>query len=192
MFYMKQVHVSTRGQWRKWLAENRDKEKNGIWLVFYRKEAGRPTLGYEDSVEEALCFGWIDSIIKRIDGNKYCRKFTPRKDDSRWSNTNKKRVEKIIKEGRMTEFGLAKIEAAKKLGSWDMAPRPVINMDVPQDLLEALARNKKAKDFFELLVPTYQRHFIGWIASAKKPGTRAKRVKESMALLGRGEKLGLI
>jgi uncharacterized protein YdeI (YjbR/CyaY-like superfamily) len=188
---MKQIHVSTRGQWRKWLAENHDKEENGIWLVFYKKEAGRPSLGYEDSVEEALCFGWIDSLIKRIDSNKYCRKFTPRKDDSSWSNTSKKRVEKIIKEGRMTEFGLAKIEAARKLGSWDMSPRPLINMDVPQDLSEALARNRKAKDFFELLAPTYQRHFISWIATAKKPETRGKRLKESMALLGRGEKLGL-
>jgi hypothetical protein len=96
---MKQVYVSTRGQWRRWLAENHDKEENGIWLVFYKKETGRPSLEYEESVEEALCFGWIDSIIKRIDDDKYCRKFTPRKDDSRWSNTNKERVEKIIKEG---------------------------------------------------------------------------------------------
>jgi len=188
---MKQVHLTTRSQWRRWLAENHDKEESGIWLVFYKKETGRPSLEYEESVEEALCFGWIDSIIKRIDDDKYCRKFTPRKNDSRWSNTNKKRVEKIIKEGRMTESGLAKIKVAKRLESWGADPRPVIPMGIPQELSEALARNRKAKDFFEKLAPTYRRHFIGWIVTAKRPETRAKRLQESLVLLGKGEKLGL-
>jgi uncharacterized protein YdeI (YjbR/CyaY-like superfamily) len=173
------------------LAENHDKEENGIWLVFYKKETGRPSLEYEESVEEALCFGWIDSIIKRIDDDKYWRKFTRRKDDSRWSNTNRKRVEKIIKEGRMTEFGLAKIEAAKRSRSWNMDPRPVINTDIPQELSEALVQNRKAKDFFEKLAPTYQKRFIGWIVTAKRAETKARRLKESMVLLARGEKLGL-
>jgi uncharacterized protein YdeI (YjbR/CyaY-like superfamily) len=188
---MKQVSISTRGQWRRWLAENHDKEENGIWLVFHKKETGRLSLEYEEAVEEALCFGWIDSIIKRIDDDKYCRKFTPRKDDSTWSDTNRKRAEKIIKEGRMIEFGLAKVEAAKRLGSWEMDPRPVINRNIPQEFSDALARNRKAKDFFETLAPTYQKHFIGWIVTAKRPETRAKRLKESLALLERGEKLGL-
>ena len=188
---MKQVHVSNRGLWRRWLAENHDKETDGIWLVLYKKETGRPTLEYEEAVEEALCFGWIDSIIKRIDDDKYCRKFTPRKNDSKWSSTNKKRAEKTIKEGRMTEFGLARIEAAKRSGSWAMDPRPVISSDIPQDLSGALARNRKAKDFFEMLAPTYRKHFIGWIVTAKRPETRAKRLKESLALLAQGEKLGL-
>jgi len=188
---MKQVHVSTRGQWRKWLAANHDKEENGIWLVFYKKETGKPSLEYGESVEEALCFGWIDSIIKRIDDEKYCRKFTPRKGGSRWSNTNKKRVEKIIKEGRMTGFGLAKIEAARKSGAWELDPQPVIGMDIPQELSKALERNGKAREFFEGLAPTYRKHFIGWIVTAKRPETRAKRLKESLALLARGEKLGL-
>ena len=188
---MKQVHVTTRSQWRRWLAEHHDQEKNGIWLVFNKKETGRPSLEYEESVEEALCFGWIDSIIKRIDDGKYCRKFSPRKDGSRWSNTNKKRVEKIIKEGRMTRFGLAKVEAAKRSGSWELDPRPVINRDIPQELTDTLARNRTAKDFFEQLAPTYQKHFIGWIVTAKREETRAKRLRESLALLAGGKKLGL-
>jgi len=142
-------------------------------------------------VEEALCFGWIDSIIKRINDDKYCRKFTPRKLISGWSTINKKRVEKIIKEGRMTEFGLAKIEAAKKSGTWEMDPRPVIKLDVPQELAEALSRHGRAKEFFEKLVPTYRKHFIAWIATAKRPETKAKRLHEALALLGRREKLGL-
>ncbi|SPE51036.1 conserved hypothetical protein [Verrucomicrobia bacterium] len=188
---MKQVHVTTRSQWRRWLAQNHHQEKDGIWLVFHKKETGRPSLEYEESVEEALCFGWIDSLIKKIDDHKYCRKFTPRKDDSGWSNTNKRRVQKIIQEGKMTEFGLAKVEAAKRSGRWERDPRPVINLDVPRDLSEALARNTNAKDFFEKLAPAYRKQFIGWIVTAKRPETRAKRLEQCLALLAKGEKLGL-
>jgi uncharacterized protein YdeI (YjbR/CyaY-like superfamily) len=140
---MKQVHVSTRDRWRKWLTANHQKEKDGIWLVFHKKHTGRPALDYEDAVEEALCFGWIDSLIKRIDDDKYGRKFTPRKDTSNWSSTNRRRVEKIIKEGRMTEFGLAKIEAAKTSDKWESAPRPRINPEMPREFSEALARGQK-------------------------------------------------
>lgn len=188
---MKQVHVSTREQWRKWLAENHQKEQSGIWLVFYKKQTGKLSLDYEVAVEEALCFGWIDSIIKRIDDNKYCRKFTPRKDRSRWSAINRKRVEKIVREGRMTEFGLAKIEAARNSANWESNPRPRLNTDMPQDLSLALARNRKARDFFDTLAPTYRKHFIGWIVTAKRPETRAKRLRESLVLLASRQKLGL-
>jgi uncharacterized protein YdeI (YjbR/CyaY-like superfamily) len=188
---MKQVHVTTRSQWRRWLVANHDREEDGIWLVFHKKETGRPTIEYEESVEEALCFGWVDSLIKKIDDDRYCRKFTPRKDDSAWSDSNKKRVEKIVREGRMTEFGLAKIEAAKKSGRWQVNPLVTIPLAVPQDLSEALARNSKARTFFTQLAPTYQKQFIAWIVMAKKPETRAKRVEASLALLATGEKLGL-
>jgi len=188
---MKQLHVTTRGEWREWLAENHGKEEAGIWLVFYKKQTGRASLGYEESVEEALCFGWIDSIIKRIDNTKYCRKFTPRKDSSKWSLTNRRRVDKLMKQGSMTEFGLAKVEAARRSGNWEMNARPVIKLKLPEALSEALARNRKVKAFFDKLAPTYRRHFIGWIVTAKRPETRSKRLKESLALLRRGEKLGL-
>ncbi len=93
---MKRIQVTTRNDWRRWLVENHDKEKDGIWLVYHKRKKGEVSLHYEESVEEALCFGWIDSIIKRIDDEKYCRKFTPRKDDSKWSKLNMKRVEKMI------------------------------------------------------------------------------------------------
>ena len=189
---MKQLHVTTRTQWRQWLTKNHARETSGIWLLFHRKITGKPCIDYEDAVEEALCFGWIDSLIKRIDDNTYCRKFTPRKDASAWSPTNKKRVEKIIKEGRITEFGLAKVEAAKRSGRWNLEPRrPVLKTYVSQELLAALARNKKAEEYFEKLAPSHQKHFMGWILIAKKPETRAKRVKEALVLLTRGEKLGL-
>jgi uncharacterized protein YdeI (YjbR/CyaY-like superfamily) len=173
------------------LDENHDRETGGIWLVFHKKGTGRPSLEYEESVEEALCFGWIDSLIKRIDDESYCRKFTPREDGSGWSNANKKRVEKIVRESRITAFGQAKVEAAKRSGRWEINPRPAISLDVPKDLSGALARNGTAKDFFESLAPTYRKHFIGWIVTAKRPETRAKRLKESLALLEKRQKLGL-
>jgi uncharacterized protein YdeI (YjbR/CyaY-like superfamily) len=188
---MKRLDVTTRSEWRRWLAENHDREAEGIWLVFHKKKTGRPSLEYDESVEEALCFGWIDSIIKKIDDDSYCRKFTPRKDSSYWSHANKQRVERVIKEGRMTEFGLAKVAAAKRSGRWEMDARPTIDLEVPPELLEAFARNKRAAEFFAALAPTYQKQFIGWIATAKKSETRARRVKESLALLTKGKKLGL-
>ena len=188
---MRQLFGLTREQWRRWLAENHAKEEGGVWLVFCKKEAGTSSLQYEESVEEALCFGWVDSVIKRIDDETYCRKFTPRRDGSRWSDANRRRVAKIIKEGRMTQFGLAKVEAAKRSGHWEGDPSPVINMAIPHELSAALAGNKRAKGFFEKLAPTYRKHFIGWIITAKRPKTKAKRLKESLALLARGEKLGL-
>jgi uncharacterized protein YdeI (YjbR/CyaY-like superfamily) len=188
---VKQIYVRNRAEWRSWLAENHEKEGNGVWLVFLKRQTGRPSIEYEESVEEALCFGWIDSLIKKIDDEKYSRKFSPRKSESRWSESNRKRTEKIIEEGRMTDFGLAKIEAAKSSGNWKGVPRPQINLEIPPDLSEALARNRKAKDFFDKLAPTYQKHFIAWIVTARRDETKAQRLKESMALLARGEKLGL-
>ncbi len=188
---MKQVQLTTRSQWRRWLAENHKREKDGIWLVFQKKPTGRFSLQYEESVEEALCFGWIDSVIKRIDEDKYCRKFTPRNDNSVWSPTNRRRVAKIISEGKMTEFGLAKVEAAKRLGNWMADSRPFVPEQLPREISAALAQNRVAKDFFEKLAPSYRRHFIGWIITAKRPETRARRLTESLALLEKGQKLGL-
>lgn len=187
----RQIHITTRVEWRQWLAANHHQEKDGVWLVFYKKNTGRPGINYDESVEEALCFGWIDSLIKRIDEHSYCRKFTPRKDGSAWSVSNKQRVEKIVREGRMTAFGQAKVDAAKKSGRWAVDPRPVIKLDIPQDLAEALRRNKRARSFLETLAPTHRKHFIGWIVTAKRTETRSTRIRESVALLAEGRKLGL-
>ena len=188
---MKRVDVATRAQWREWLAANHDRERDGIWLVYHKKESGRPTLEYEESVEEALCYGWVDSLIKRIDEGSYCRKFTPRKDESAWSSSNKLRADKIIKAGLMTEFGLIKIDAAKKSGRWEKDPKPVIGPELPVELEDALARNRAARESFEKLPPSHRKRYIGWIITAKKAETRAKRAKESLAMLAKGKKLGL-
>ena len=187
---MKQLYVTNRDQWREWLSENHA-TKAGIWLVFYKKETSRPTIAYEAAVEEALCFGWIDSIIKKIDAAKYVRKFTPRTDKSKWSQLNKKRANKMIKQGRMTEIGRAKIKEAKKTGLWDKDARPQISFDIPPEFAKALARNKKADECFSKLAPSYRKHYIGWIAVAKRPETKKRRIEESIAMLEKGQKLGL-
>lgn len=187
---MKKVYVKNRREWREWLSENHDKE-TGIWLLFYKKKIAMPTLEYEDSVEEALCFGWIDSIIKKIDKEKYARKFSPRKPDSRWSELNKKRAEKMIQAGLMTPFGLNKIKAAQESGLWKKSDRPQLSFEMPSEFAKALRNNPKAKENFEELARTYQKQYLGWIEVAKRPETKKKRIKESISLLNKGEKLGL-
>ena len=187
---MRQLYVADRKQWRDWLSANHATEA-GIWLIFYKKETSRPTIAYEAAVEEALCFGWIDSIIKKIDDGRYARKFTPRSDKSKWSQLNKKRSNRMIKEGRMTKVGLAKIKTAKKTGLWNKDGRPQISLDIPPEFAKALARNKTAKKSFDNLAPSYRRHYIGWIAIAKRQDTKKRRIEESITLLEKGKKLGL-
>jgi uncharacterized protein YdeI (YjbR/CyaY-like superfamily) len=187
---MKKLYVKTRAAWRRWLAANHEKVTE-IWLLCYRKGTGKPTLDYEAAVEEALCFGWIDSIIKKIDDTRFVRRFTPRKANSVWSESNKKRIARMIKAGRMAECGLAKVDAAKRSGRWSAAKRPVIPTRMPEAFARALERNKKARSFFQSLAPTYQRHYIAWISFAKREETRKKRIRESISLLAQGEKLGL-
>ena len=188
---MKTVEVKNRGEWRAWLAANHDKESE-VWLVYYKKRTGVASIDYESSVEEALCYGWVDSIIKKIDETKYARKFTPRKDDSKWSSSNKRRVKKILKDGLMTEYGLQKIEAAKQSGMWDSSDqKPELTFEISAEFAESLGKNKQAQRNFENLAPTYQKQYLGWIEVAKRPETRQERIEESIQLLSEGKKLGL-
>ena len=188
---MKLVHASSRKQWRRWLARNHDRLNEGVWLVFQKPGSRKPSVSYEEALEEALCFGWIDSIVKRIDDHSYCRKFTPRRAGSAWSPSNQRRVEKILKRGGMTRHGLAEIEAAKRSGNWDRDRRPIIGPGLPTDLAGALRANAAAKQFFRRLAPGYRRQFVAWVVTAKRPETRRDRVRQSLALLASGQKLGL-
>ena len=188
---MKTVEVKNRAEWRAWLAAHHNKETE-VWLVYNKKKTGKSSVEYGASVEEALCYGWIDSIIKKLDDTKYARKFTPRKDSSKWSASNKKRIEKLIREGLMTEYGLVKVEAAKRSGSWDNpVQKPELTYDIPAEFAEALRENKRAQETYANLAPTYQKRYLGWIETAKRPETREKRIKESIQLLVEGKKLGL-
>ena len=187
----KTLYVHTREEWRAWLAANFQTEPE-IWLELPNKALGRPKLVYNDAVEVALCFGWIDSIIKKLDEERYVRKFTPRKDDSQWSPSNIRRVEKMIQAGLMTEFGMQKVTAAKQGGQWEQpVQKPVLDFDIPEEFSDALSKNPAAKRTFESLAPTYQKQYLGWIITAKRAETRAKRIQESVKLLAKGEKLGL-
>jgi uncharacterized protein YdeI (YjbR/CyaY-like superfamily) len=187
------LYVHNGHDWREWLSRNHDKSKE-VWLVYYKKQTGKPSVSYDDSVEEALCFGWVDSIIRKIDDEKYARKFTPRKIKTRWSTANKKRVEKMIREGKMTEAGLARIEEAKAYGEWHKIRVSGLHgkkLVIPPYFAAALQTNKKALAYFDKLANSYKRNFILWIDSAKKEETRKKRIAEAIGLLERNRKLGM-
>ena len=188
-----ELHASDRDDWRAWLAQNCNVKKE-VWLIYYRKHTGKPSIPYDDSVEEALCFGWVDSIIKKIDDEKFARKFTPRTSKSVWSEANRKRVEKMIKEGKMTEAGLARIREAKASGEWFKPPVSAQykkRLVIPSYLKDALATNKKASHSFNRLAESYKRNFVGWINSAKKEETRKRRLAEAIELLEQNKKLGM-
>jgi uncharacterized protein YdeI (YjbR/CyaY-like superfamily) len=181
---------ANRKDWHTWLKEN-CATKEEVWLVYYKKHAGKPSISYDDSVEEALCFGWVDSIIRRIDDVKFARKFTPRKAASKWSEANKKRAEKMIREAKMTPAGLAKVEIAKESGRWFRTHATKKELVVPLYFEEALAGNKKAVDNFNRLAPSYKRNAVAWIESAKREETRERRVAEFIELLEQNKKLGM-
>jgi uncharacterized protein YdeI (YjbR/CyaY-like superfamily) len=185
-----ELYVANRNGWRAWLRENHD-IKNEIWLIYYKRHTGRPSIPYGDSVEEALCFGWVDSIIKKIDYEKFARKFTPRKSSSKWSETNKQRARKMIEDGKMTKAGLTRIKEAESNGEWFKTPATRRELEVPLYLKKALAANKKASDNSSNLANTYKRHLVAWISSAKKEETRMKRLEEALRLLEKNEKLGM-
>jgi uncharacterized protein YdeI (YjbR/CyaY-like superfamily) len=178
------LHVRSRRQWRTWLAQHHTSSA-GVWLVRYKAHTGVKSIPYEDTVREALCFGWIDSLVKRLDDDRYALKVTPRQPTSRWSDINRKRWVELKEAGLLTPAGLA---AAPTDNSY--APRPVIP-DLPVYIAKALKADSKAWKFFRELAPTYRRHFVVWIHTAKRPETRARRIRESIRLLGAGKKLGL-
>jgi uncharacterized protein YdeI (YjbR/CyaY-like superfamily) len=178
------LQVRSRQQWRAWLAKHHA-SSSGIWLVFYKAHTGRKSIAYEDAVREALCFGWIDSLVKRLDDARYALKITPRKPTSKWSAINRRRWMDLKAAGLLESAGLA---AAPTDNTY--APRPVIP-DLPVYIARTLKANPKAWTFFRQLAPTYRRNFVVWIHTARRPETREKRIRESIGLLAAGQKLGL-
>jgi uncharacterized protein YdeI (YjbR/CyaY-like superfamily) len=178
------LEVTSRRQWRAWLKKHRTSSP-GVWLVFRKAHTGVKKIPHEDVVREALCFGWIDSLVKRLDEDRYAIKVTPRKPTSKWSDINRRRWAELKAAGLLTPAGLA---AAPTSNTY--APRPVIP-DLPDYIAKALKANSKAWEFFQELAPTYRRHFVVWIHIAKRPETRARRLRESISLLAAGKKLGL-
>ena len=185
---LKTFRATDRESWRAWLARNHASERE-VWVVFPKKHTREQCMSYEESVEEALCHGWIDSIIKRIDETRYARKFTPRTDNQNWSELNKRRVAKLIQEGRMTEIGLAKVSYPNA----EVQPRRTKPkaLPVPAFMERGLCKKKPAWENFKHLAPSHKRNYVLWISTAKREETRAKRLQEAIRLLMRNEKLGL-
>lgn len=178
------LEIRTRREWRAWLAKHHD-SSNGVWLVFHKAHTGVKSIPYEDVVREALCFGWIDSLIKRLDDDRYAFKVTPRKPTSKWSDLNRRRWAELEESGRLTPAGLAAAPTDNKY-----AAKPAIP-EMPAYIARAFKAKPKAWAFFQALAPTYRRHFVVWIHIAKQEETREKRIRESIALLAAGKKLGL-
>lgn len=184
--------MSNRDDWRAWLDKNHLAEKE-VWLIYYKRHTGKPRIPYDDAVEEALCFGWIDSTIRRLDDEKYAQKFTPRNLKSNWSELNRKRARKMIKEGKMTKAGLAKFKQAGEQKNKQVEDKPINKKAViPIDLKKALSVNKKALENFGNFAPSYKRLYIRWILNAKRPETRAKRIKQTVKWSAENKKPGMM
>jgi uncharacterized protein YdeI (YjbR/CyaY-like superfamily) len=181
------IYITTREEWRKWLKKNHNVQTE-VWLIYYKKHTGKPRIAYDDAVEEALCFGWIDSTIQRIDDEKYAQRFTPRKNLKKWSELNKQRVKKLIKAGLMTEAGFAKIDRQVFSHSKTEAKKEFC---IPDDMKQAFEAEEPAWTNFLNLAPSYRRKYMLWITKAKREATRHKRLKEAIELLKENKKLGM-
>jgi uncharacterized protein YdeI (YjbR/CyaY-like superfamily) len=173
-----------RAAWRAWLATNHA-TATGVWAVTYRRAAGKPVVPYEDLIEEALCFGWIDSTGSTLDAERGMLRFTPRRRGSVWAKSNKERVERLIADGSMTPAGLRAIEAARADGSWD-ALNDVDALVIPDDLAAALAGDAAAARGFAAMSVSVKKQILFWVTSAKRPETRARRISEILRYVAVG------
>ncbi len=172
------VYARDRQAWRQWLTENHQ-DAIGVWLIYYKVKSGQASVKYSEAVKEALCFGWIDSKVKSLDGDRYMQVFTPRKPKSVWSKLNKQYLEELIEQGLMTEAGLATITVAKQNGSWTSLDQ-IEALIMPADLQKALATNENANRYFAAFSNTTKKIILVWIESAKRPETRLKRIEQTV------------
>jgi uncharacterized protein YdeI (YjbR/CyaY-like superfamily) len=175
-----------RAEWRAWLEANHA-ISTGVWLVTWRSRSGKAPLPYEDQIEEALCFGWIDGTAGTVDEERGKLWYSPRKPGSGWAATNKARLERLIPSGRMAPAGLAVIERAKADGSWTILDA-VERLEVPDDLAAALAASPPADANFAAFPPSARKQLLQWVAFAKRPETRAARIAEIVAKAARNER----
>jgi len=192
---LENIYFRNKEEFRNWLEENHDTNP-GIWVIFYKKHINIDCIKYNELLEEVLCFGWIDSLIKKIDDDKYARKITPRTNTQKWSELNKKKVIELIKEDKMTQAGLHKIDNYLKTGKvvWPVnksGKKELKENDIPDFIIKELAKNEPALINFNKLATTYKRHYLLWITNARKEETIRSRLKESIGLLKENKKLGL-
>lgn len=189
---LQSFYPKDRKAWRNWLQKNHDKSK-GIWLIFYKVGKSKPRLPYSEIVEEALCFGWIDSLPRKLDDERSMLLITPRKPKSVWSDVNKGRVERLIKNGLMTNVGLVKIEAAQLDGSWETlnaSNHAAHTNELPKDFLLAFKGKKAALTNYKAFSPSIRKQFMFWVDSAKTPETRAKRIAQTLLMSEANKKPG--
>ena len=174
---MKKYLFKNRVEWREWLKEHHRSDSE-VWLVYYKKHTGKRSIRYDEAVEEALCFSWIDSEVKRIDEEKYMQRYTPRKENSNWSESNKRRIKKLVESGLITHAGLEKVEKAKRDGSWNRLDDIDKELVIPIDLKAALAENPIADEHFEKFSSSNKKQYLWWLKSARKAETREKRIQD--------------
>lgn len=173
-------YAKTRSAWRKWLEKNCHSAKS-VWLIIYHKGSKTPSVYYPEAVDEALCFGWVDSKPNKRDHESYYQFFAKRNPKSKWSKINKEKVERLMAEGLMTPAGMEMITLAKELGTWD-ALTPVDNLEEPDDLKKAFSKNKTAYKNWQAFPPSTKRGILEWLLNAKRLETRSKRIAETVSL----------
>ena len=181
------LYAATRDEWRRWLRANY-KHTQEIWLIYYKKHTGKPCVAYDHSVEEALCFGWIDGLKRSVDDERYAYRFTPRRPGSKWSPLNITRAEHLIAAGKMTKAGLAAFDCRVEYEPEILKARDSKEIPLTAELERGLRANKTAWRNFNKLSPGYRKRYAGWLRSAKRPATRAKRLQEVIRLLVANEK----
>ncbi len=187
----KSIYLADRNEWHKWLEENHD-TAGEAWLIHYKKKSGKTGIGQKEAVEEAICFGWIDGKLRSIDDDKYILRYSPRRRSSVWSKINRDKAEELIEAGRMQEAGFLKIEEAKKNGNWDNAYTSRQPEEMPDDLKEALEKDKVARDNFYGFANSYRNNYIGWLNSARMEATRKKRIAEIIRRARENVKPGML
>ena len=178
--------VADAREWRSWLRTHHA-DSPGVWLVLAKKGTADPTISYDEALDEAICFGWIDGQLRPRDDATFGRRFTPRKARSLWSQRNTAIAERLIADGRMHRSGDSEVRQAKEDGRWEAAYAGQASIDVPEDLLAALSGNAGAKSMFEKLTSANRYAILYRIASAKKPETRSRRIVQFVEMLARGE-----
>lgn len=173
-------YAKSRNEWREWLEKNHQSEKS-VWLIVYKKDSDIPSIYYPEAVDEALCFGWVDSKPNKRDEKSYYQFFSKRNSKSNWSRLNKEKVAKLIEQGLVQSAGFEMIKIAKQNGTWN-ALDEVENLIIPDDLQELFSNNKKAFKNWENFPPSSKRGILEWILNAKKPETRQKRIEETVSL----------
>lgn len=171
-----ELYFASRDLWRTWLWENH-LTHTGVYVILYRVSSEVPSLRWEEAVQEAICFGWIDSTVKRLDHERRRQLFTPRRPKSSWSKVNKVYVEQLVRDGLMHESGWAKIEQAQQDGSWNLLDA-VENLEIPEDLQQAFAEYPVAWEHYQNFSKTYQKGYLYWLNQAKREATRQQRILE--------------